>query len=157
MEISKLKAEIISLTNKSNDNSNSNSANKNEVITDNEEFNELKNKNKQLEEENIVLRAQLEKNKNEGDGEGKDDNNIELQNLKQKYSALVTKLKEAQENIKKANSVLRKANKYNVCVSLVSQLLKEMKPSSDKETYLYNKLKGIVEKEEKEKSEEKKK
>ena len=31
-----------------------------------------------------------------------------------------------------------------------------MKPSSDKEIYLYNKLKGIVEKDEKEKAEEKK-
>ena len=109
LEISKLKAEIISLTNKSNDNSNSNYANKNEAITDNEEFNELKNKNKQLEEKNIILWAQLEKNKNAGDdGEGKDDNNIELQNLKQKYNTLVTKLKEAQENIKKATLCLER-------------------------------------------------
>ena len=45
---------------------------------------------------------------------------------------------------------------FNICISFVSQLLKEMKPSSDKEIYLYNKLKGIVEKDEKEKAEEKK-
>ena len=40
-----------------------------------------------------------------------------------------------------------------ICISFVSQLLKEMKPSTDKEIYLFNKLKAIVEKDEKEKAE----
>ena len=48
---------------------------------------------------------------------------------------------------------MKKANKYNICISFVSQLLKEMKPSTDKEIYLFNKLKAIVEKDEKEKAE----
>ena len=66
---------------------------------------------------------------------------------------MTNKLKEGQDNIKKANAVLKKANKYNICISFVSQLLKEMKPNTDKEIYLYNKLKSIVEKDEKEKAE----
>ena len=130
----------------------------------NDDLFELKNKNKELEEENILLRTELEniKNNNENENEkessqNKNSENDETQknyeNLKQKYNILATKLKEAQENIKKANSVLKKANKYNICITYVSQLLKEMKPSNDKETYLYNKLKGIVENEAKEKSE----
>ena len=65
----------------------------------------------------------------------------------------MAKLKEGQENIKKANNVLKKVNKLNICLSYVSQLLKEMKPTSDKEKYLFNKLKGIIEKEEKEQNE----
>ena len=44
-------------------------------------------------------------------------------------------------------------SKYNICINYVSQLIKEMKPSTEKETYLYNKLKGIIEKEEKERTE----
>ena len=76
------------------------------------------------------------------------------ENLKQKYITLTNKLKEGQDNIKKANAVLKKANKYNICISFVSQLLKEMKPSTDKEIYLFNKLKAIVEKDEKEKPKE---
>ena len=121
----------------------------------NEDLNELKNKNKELEEENILLRTELENTKNEV-GEGTNNNaNEQVQknydNLKTKYEVLLGKLKEGQENIKKANNVLKKANKYNVCISYVSQLIKEMKPSSEKENYLFNKLKTIVEKEEKEK------
>ena len=127
----------------------------------NDDLNDLKNKNKELEEENILLRTELENEKNKGTYNSNiNENNTDneeikknYENLKEKYNTLMTKLKEAQENIKKANSVLKKANKYNVCISYVSQLIKEMKPASDKETYLYNKLKGIVEKEEKEKAE----
>ena len=77
-----------------------------------------------MEEENILLRQELE-------------------NEKQKNE----KSDEKEENENK------KGGKYNLFVSYVTQLLKEMKPNGDKEKYLFNKLKGIVEKEEKEKAE----
>ena len=115
----------------------------------NDDLNELKNKNRDLEEENILLRGQIENNNKIGNNELQKEN----ETLKKNYSLLMTKLKEGQENIKKANNVLKKVNKLNICLSYVSQLLKEMKPTSDKEKYLFNKLKGIIEKEEKEKEE----
>ena len=88
----------------------------------NDDLNELKEKNKNLEEENILLRQELE---NEKLNKEKSD--------------------EKEENDNK------KGGKYNLFVSYVTQLLKEMKPNGDKEKYLFNKLKGIIEKEEKEK------
>ena len=45
----------------------------------------------------------------------------------------------------------KKGGKYNLFVSYVSQLMKEMKPNGNKEEYLCKKLKGLLEKEEKEK------
>ena len=47
----------------------------------------------------------------------------------------------------------KKGGKYNLFVSYVSQLMKEMKPNGNKEEYLCKKLKGLIEKEEKEKGE----
>ena len=171
IEISKLKVEIETLKNQLEESkkklNNSENYDKDpktslSINTQDDDLVELKNKNKELEEENILLRTELENEKSKEKNDeiyNNENNNKETQknyeNLKEKYNSLMIKMKEGQENIKKANSVLKKVNKYNICISFVSQLIKEMKPSSDKETYLYNKLKSIVEKEDKEKEKEK--
>ena len=87
----------------------------------NDDLNELKEKNKGLEEENILLRQELENEK----------------------------AKNKEQNEDNGNEI--KGGKYNLFVSYVTQLLNEMKPNEGKEKYLYNKLKGIIEKTEKEK------
>ena len=86
-----------------------------------DDLNELKEKNKSLEEENASLRQKLENEKSKNNDGGSD---------------------ETEE---------KKGSKYNLFVSYMTQLLKEMKPTGDKEKYLYNKLKSIIDKEEKEK------
>ena len=157
IETSKLKKEIDNLKkeleeNKKKLNDNLNTDTKSRTTTEgniNDDLNELKNKNRELEEENIILRGQIENNNKDGNNELQREN----ETLKKNYSLVMAKLKEGQENIKKANNVLKKVNKLNICLSYVSQLLKEMKPTSDKEKYLFNKLKGIIEKEEKEQNE----
>ena len=80
-----------------------------------------------------------------------------FEELKKQNELLINKLTEAQGNIQKANSVIGKANKFNVCISYLGKFIKEIKPNGDKETYLYQKLKSIVENEEKEKEKEKEK
>ena len=91
-----------------------------------EDINELKDKNRTLEEENILLRQELENEK-----------------LKNKEDSKEQKDENENEG--------KKGGKYNLIISYVSQLLKEVKPSGDKEKYLCNKIKGIIEKEDKEK------
>ena len=86
----------------------------------NDDLNELKEKNKGLEEENILLRQELENEK----------------------------AKNKEQNEDNGNEI--KGGKYNLFVSYVTQLLNEMKPNEGKEKYLHNKLKGIIEKAEKE-------
>ena len=91
--------------------------------------------------------------------EDKNSNSINEQDykeLKKKNVLLEDKIKEAKEKISKANTVIKKAKKFGVCLSYISELIKEMKPSNDKENYLFYKLKTMVENEEKEKEKEKK-
>ena len=94
---------------------------------------------------------------NEVDKETKNNNSKEdeknkkiIEELKNNNNILINKLKEAQEKINKANKVLKKAKHNNLYYKYVSELIKEMKPSGDKENNLFLKLKNIVEEEEKE-------
>ena len=88
------------------------------------------------------------------------DNNIEdernkklIEELKNKNNLLINKLKDAQEKITKANKVLKKAKNNSLYYKYVSQLIKEVKPSGDKEINLFLELKKIIELEDKEKKE----
>ena len=80
-----------------------------------------------------------------------------VEELKKQNEILVNKLVEAQNNIQKANHVIGKAKKYNICIAYLSKFIKDIKPNGQKETFLYEKLKSIVENEEKEKEKEKEK
>ena len=48
---------------------------------------------------------------------------------------------------------MNRSKKYGICLSYISQLIKEMKPNGEKENYIFNKLKSMTESEEKEKTE----
>ena len=78
--------------------------------------------------------------------------------LEQKNALLIQKLKDAKENIKKANAVIKKVSKYNLCIKCISILVKEMKPNTDKEKALFEKFKKILSEDEKDnqKTEDKK-
>ena len=103
-----------------------------------------------------IVKSKINNGEVNNNGNNSEEFQKKYEDLRKKYIILVTKLEEPQENIKKANSVLSKARKYNNFISSVSKLIKEMDPNSDKEIYLYNKLKSIIaEKEEKEKEKEK--
>ena len=129
IEISKLKVNIHMLNKELEENkkkleektTNSNNEPRNSVDGIYDDLNELKEKNKSLEEENASLRQKLENEKSKNNDGSSD---------------------ETEE---------KKGSKYNLFVSYMTQLLKEMKPTGDKEKYLYNKLKSIIDKEEKEK------
>ena len=65
------------------------------------------------------------------------------------------KLQEAQKKIAQANSLVGKAKKYNLCAAYISQLLSIVKPENDKQSYLFVKLKSLIEDFEKEKANKK--
>ena len=60
-------------------------------------------------------------------------------------------MQEAQKKIAQANSLVGKAKKYNLCAAYVSQLLGMVKPENDKQSYIFTKLKTIIEDYEREK------
>ena len=177
LEITKYKVKIKSLTNEiekikqeKNEQNNKKEENMdtlkiNEVAKDNssninssntDEINELKNKNKSYEEQIIKMQKEMEEYKAKaagGGGNGVDTQ--ELENLKKQNTLYLSKIQEAQKKIVQANSLINKAKKYNICMSYVTQLLGLFTPSSDKQTYIFNKLKSFTEEFEKEKASKK--
>ena len=128
----------------------------------NNEISDLKN-NTNENEENKKLKEEIEKLKKKNNPSSLDMsvNEIIQQNykdLEQKNALLIQKLKDAKENIKKANAVIKKVSKYNLCIKCISILVKEMKPNTDKEKALFDKFKKILSEDEKDnqKSEDKK-
>ena len=128
----------------------------------NNEISNLKN-NTNENEENKKLKEEIEKLKKKNNPSSLDMsvNEIIQQNykdLEQKNALLIQKLKDAKENIKKANAVIKKVSKYNLCIKCISILVKEMKPNTDKEKALFEKFKKILSEDEKDnqKTEDKK-
>ena len=65
------------------------------------------------------------------------------------------KLQEAQKKVSLANQVIDKAKKFNFCIAYVSEFLKEIQPSNDRQTFLVNKLKVYADEYQKEKDSKK--
>ena len=124
IEISKLKMQIYSLNNELDIFKEKKEKDNNDIHTD--------NTNKENDEKNKKI----------------------IEDLKNNNNILINKLKEAKEKINKANKVLKKAKNSNLYYKYVSELIKEMKPSGDKETFLFNKLKNLIETEQNEKKKE---
>ena len=124
IEISKLKMQIYSLNNELDIFKEKKEKDNNDIHTD--------NTNKENDEKNKKI----------------------IEDLKSNNNILINKLKEAKEKINKANKVLKKDKNSNLYYKYVSELIKEMKPSGDKETFLFNKLKNLIETEQNEKKKE---
>ena len=152
-EIEKLKQEKNDQNNKKEDNLDTLKIN--DVVKDNsnntEEINELKNKNQLYQEQIIKMEKEIEEYKSKG-GVASGVNAKEFEELKKKNELLLSKIQEAQKKIVQANSLINKAKKFNICMSFVTQLLPLFTPSNEKQTYLFNKLKGFADEYEKEKT-----
>ena len=80
--------------------------------------------------------------------------NIELKNnedLRHQNILLSNKLQEAQKKVAQANQVIAKAKKYALCMAYMTQFLGIIKPETEKQIYLANKLKEFTEDYQKEK------
>ena len=154
-QLEKLKEENNAL-NKANE-ENMNTLKINDVVNNdtNEDINLLKNKNKEYQEQINKMKAEIEefKKKDHNSGGGVDAKQFE--EIRQQNRLYYTKLQEAQKKILQANALVSKAKKYSTCVNYASQVLALFKPENDKQTYLFIKLKGLVEEYEKEKSNKK--
>ena len=122
----------------------------NEVVNDDTNTNNLKNKNKEYEEQIKKMKEEIE------DYKKKINNSIDLdpkkfEELRHQNLLYYNKLQEAQKKIAQANSLVGKAKKYNLCAAYVSQLLGMVKPENDKQSYIFTKLKTIIEDYEREK------
>ena len=157
-EIEKLKQEKDELNNKKEENMNIMKINEgvNNISNNTVEIYELKNKNKLYQEQIIKMQKEMEEYKaNAGIGVGNGVDSQKLERLEKENALYLNKIKDAQERIVKANSLINKAKKYNLCMSYITNLLENFKPSDDKQTYLFNKLKFLAEEFEKEKGRKK--
>ena len=174
LEVTKYKVKIKALTNEieilkqeKNEQNNKKEENMdtikiNEVVNSSsnntDEINELKNKNKLYQEQIIKMQKEMEEykaNSGAGGGNGNGVNAQEFEKLKKENALYLVKIQEAQKKIVQANSLINKAKKYNLCMSYITKFFEEFKPSGDKQTYLYNKLKSFTDEFEKEKSSKK--
>ena len=80
--------------------------------------------------------------------------NVELkknEDLRHQNILLSNKFQEAQKKVTQANQVLGKVKKYTLCMAYVSQFLGIIKPETEKQIYLVNKLKEFTDEYQKEK------
>ena len=157
-EIEKLKQEKDELNNKKEENMEIIKINEgvNNISNNTDEIYELKNKNKLYQEQIIKMQKEMEEYKaNAGAGVGNWVDAQKLERLEKENALYLNKIKDAQERIVKANSLINKAKKYNLCMSYIINLLENFKPSDDKQTYLFNKLKFLADEFEREKSRKK--
>ena len=162
-EIARYKVEVTRLINKEKfrqlnqkNEESTNDAKKTDTVNDNEEINTLKNKNKEYQEQIDKMKEEIEEYKKNANNKGDNETDAkQIEELKKQNALCLNKLKDAQNKINQANSLIAKAKKYNLCVSYVSQLLHLAKPENEKQTYIFNKLNSFVEEYEKEKSNKK--
>ena len=149
IQMEKLKEENNELINKKNDEMDTIKIN--DIINDSTKTNnndtnvdELKNKNKEYQEQITNLKKEIEeyKTKMKDNHGGVDIKKYE--DLKKQNAFYYQKIQEAQKKILQANSLIGKAKKYNVVMAYVTPLMKQIKPESEKETYILNKLKDCV-------------
>jgi multidrug resistance efflux pump len=128
----------------------------NDVISDNNnDITDLKNKNKEYEEQINKMKAEIEELNKKVNGGGLNLDPKKFEELRHQNLLYYNKLQEAQKKIAQANSLVGKAKKYNLCAAYISQLLGMVKPENDKQSYLFIKLKSLIEDYEKEKSNKK--
>jgi len=157
-EIEKLKQEKIKRNNKKEENMEIMKINEgvNNISKNTDEIYELKNKNKLYQEQIIKMQKEMEEYKaNAGAGVGNGVDAKKLERLEKENSLYLNKIQDAQERIAKANSIIDKVKKYNLCMSYIITLLGNFKPSDDKMTYLFNKLKILADEFEKGKNRKK--
>ena len=162
-EIARYKVEVTRLINKEKfrqlnqkNEDNANDEKKTDTTNNNEEINTLKNKNKEYQEQIDKMKEEIEEYKKNANNKGDNETDAkQIEELKKQNALCLNKLKDAQNKINQANSLIGKAKKYNLCVSYVSQLLHLAKPENEKQTYIFNKLNSFVEEYEKEKNNKK--
>ena len=151
-EIEQLKKEKDDLSNKKEENMETMKINEvvNNSSNNTDEINELKNKNQLFQEQIIKMQKEMEEYKANANP-----NAQEMEKLKKENALYLAKIQEAQKKIAQANSLITKAKKYSLCMSYITKFFEDFKPSGEKQTYLFNKLKAYSDEFEKEKNSKK--
>ena len=105
------------------------------ISNEKEEINKLKNEIQSYKNKMTEINVELKKN----------------EDLRHQNILLSNKFQEAQKKVTQANQVLGKVKKYTLCMAYVSQFLGIIKPETEKQIYLANKLKEFTDEYQKEK------
>jgi len=151
IQVEKLKEENNELINKKNDDMDTikindiiNDSSKSNANANDANMDELKNKNKEYQEQITNLKKEIEEYKTKMKESHGGVDLKKYEDLKKQNAFYYQKIQEAQKKILQANSLIGKAKKYNVVMAYVTPLMKQIKPESEKETYILNKLKECV-------------
>ena len=117
----------------------------NDVLNEssNNDIIELKNKNREYEDQINKMKAKIEEYKKADKGKNELEHK-KLDELQKQNTKLYNILQEAQKKIKKANSFVEKAKKYQSCVSLVSKIINLLKPENEEQANAIVELKNLI-------------